>query len=89
MSIPKNINIENQILAALSHAEYERLRHSMEPVQIPKGRVLFEAGDNICHAYFLLSGLVSLLSISENGDTTEIVMVGAEGMVGIPLILKN
>lgn len=79
---------ENRILAALPRAEYERLAPHLERVSLPQGKVLCEAGDPVRRAYFVTEGMVSLLSITEDGGTTEVGMVGSEGMVGVPIILR-
>lgn len=45
-------------------------------------------GDTMRHAYFPLSGLVSLLSSTEDGETIEVAMVGNEGVVGVSILLR-
>jgi CRP-like cAMP-binding protein len=79
---------QNRLLAALPRVEYERLIPHLEQVHLPQGKVLFEAGDLVRHAYFLIGGMASLLSATEDGDTVEIAMAGNEGMVGVPIILR-
>lgn len=79
---------ENRLLAALPHAEYERLVPHLVRVQLTPGKVLFAAGDLVRHAYFPLGGLASLLSSTSDGETVEVAMVGPEGMVGVPIILR-
>jgi CRP-like cAMP-binding protein len=78
----------NQILAALSRQEYPLLFSHLEPAHLTRGKILYDLGDTISSAYFLLSGMVSLLSITEDGSTTQISMVGNEGLVGIAALLK-
>jgi CRP-like cAMP-binding protein len=77
----------NRLLAALPRAECERLIPHLDLVHLPRGKILFEAGALIRHAYFPLQGVISLLGMTENGETVEVAMVGNEGMVGIPVIL--
>ena len=90
MSVSKEscIPTDNQILAALSREGYERLLPYLEPIHLPKGKVLTEARDPVRYAYFPTGGMVSLLLVTENGETIEVAMVGNEGVVGIPVILK-
>lgn len=78
---------KNLILGALHDKEYEHLYPDLEPVVLPKGKTLYGAGDAALHAYFLVSGMISLLSITENGQAVEVGMVGNEGMVGLPIVL--
>jgi CRP-like cAMP-binding protein len=78
----------NKLLALLPREEYERLLPNLERVHLSRGKSLGEAGELVRHAYFLLNGVVSLLSMTENGETIEAAMVGNEGVVGIPVILR-
>jgi CRP-like cAMP-binding protein len=82
------LTIGNRLLSALNREEYERLLPHLERVQLNQGRVITEATDHVRHAYFLTSGMISLLSITEAGETIEVAMIGNEGMLGIPIILK-
>ncbi|WP_264322871.1 Crp/Fnr family transcriptional regulator [Zarconia navalis] len=50
------------------------------------GQVLYEPKDPIEYAYFPHQAMVSLVSIVENGATTEIGLVGNQGMVGLPIL---
>ena len=84
---PHNL-IENRLLAALSRDDYARLLPALERVRLPQNKILAEAGDLISHAYFPLGGAVSFLSTTAAGETIEVAIVGNEGMVGIPLILR-
>lgn len=79
--------LNNQLLAALPREDYTRLLQDLEQVELPSGKVLYEITDTVRHAYFPLSGMISLLAITENGNTIEIAMVGKEGMVGLPMAL--
>jgi CRP-like cAMP-binding protein len=60
---------------------------SLEAVTLESGMVLYEPDQAIDHVYFLNDALVSILSVSEDGDSMEIGVVGWEGMVGVPAIL--
>lgn len=84
---PLNFPAENRILAALPREEYVRLLPEFVPVRLPRDRVLWNAGDAIRYALFLLSGMVSLLSITEGGSTVEVGMIGNEGVAGISAVL--
>lgn len=79
----------NSLLLALPHAEYQRLKPHLAMVRLPPGKILYNAGDIVRHAYFPKDGVVSLLSITEDGRTIEVGMIGNEGMAGIPIILRS
>jgi CRP-like cAMP-binding protein len=77
----------NFILAALPNREYEHLCPNLDPIAFPKGTTLYGAGESARHAYFLVSGMISLLAITEDGKAIEVGMVGNEGVVGVSIIL--
>ena len=78
---------KNLILGSLRDKEYQHLFPYLEPIALPKGKIIYGAGDAARHAYFLVSGIISLLVITEDGKAIEVGMVGNEGMVGLPIIL--
>jgi len=78
---------QNHLLAALPAPDYERLLFHLEPVTLPLGLVVFESGSKLRHLYFPTSGIVSLLYAMENGASTEIAVIGNEGVVGIALFM--
>ena len=79
--------LNNQLLFALPREDYGRIFQGLEKVELIPGRVLYEITDTIRHAYFPMSGMISLLATTENGSTIEIAMIGNEGMVGLPIVL--
>ena len=89
MSAVSRVKTGNKILAALPYEEVASVGRHLESVHLKKGEVVYVTGDKIRYAYFPSAGLFSLLSTTENGSTFEIAMVGNEGMVGLPVILKN
>ncbi|MDQ3744487.1 MAG: Crp/Fnr family transcriptional regulator [Acidobacteriota bacterium] len=79
--------LRNHLLAALPRDEYQRLRLGLTPVRLAQGKLLYRAGDFVESAYFPLRGMISLLSITEEGKTTEVGIIGNEGVVGISAVL--
>jgi CRP-like cAMP-binding protein len=77
----------NQLLAALPDEDLTRWRHHLEPVELPLGSVLYESGGSLSHVYFPTSAIVSLLYVTEAGESAEIAVVGNEGVVGITLFM--
>lgn len=82
-------NCKNFILHALPEPVYEAWQAHFEEVFLPEGKVLIEPGQSASHVYFPLDAIVSWQYMLENGDCTEIAMVGREGMVGLYLLLGN
>src|SRR5258706_1141282 len=79
--------LQNQILAALPTADFERVRSNLEPVALPLGLALYESGSRPGHVHFLTEGIVSLLYVMQDGASAEIAVTGSEGMVGISLFM--
>src|ERR1700722_15726498 len=78
---------QNQLLAALPGAEWARWAPHLESVDMPLGKVLYEAGSRLTHVYFPTTSIVSLLYVMEDGGSAEIAVVGYEGIVGISLFM--
>ncbi len=81
--------IQNQLLNALSASEYEHLEPDLTLVPLKRGTILYEPREVIENVYFPQSGIISLISIMEDGATTEISLIGHQGMVGLPIILGS
>ena len=79
----------NRILAALPFEDLTNFRRHLDSVHFKQGEVVYLTGDKIQYVYFPVDGLFSLVSNTEDGSTAEIAMVGKEGMVGHPVILKD
>ena len=79
--------LDNALLAALPDAELARWQSDLEPVELPLGAVLYEAGNRLTHVYFPTTAIVSLICVMDNGATTEIAIVGNDGIVGVSLFM--
>jgi len=77
----------NQLIAALPDADWVRWLPHLEHVDLPQGLVLYEPGSHVRHVYFPVSGLVSKLYVTEDGATSELALVGNEGVIGTTLFL--
>ena len=79
--------IRNHLLCALVSHQYEHLLPHLQRVDLSLGDVIYIAGGQIEDVYFPENSAVSLLSTLENGATTEVGLVGREGMVGLAVFL--
>ena len=77
----------NQILAALPSADYQRLLPDLQLVSLPRGLTMLESGDHVNYLHFPTSGVVSLIYALEDGSSSQIVLVGNEGMIGISIYM--
>ena len=78
---------ENELLAALPAADYERLRPHLALVPLPLGKVLYEPGSPLRQVYFPVSGVVTLLYTMQDGSTAQIAVIGRDGFVGVAIVL--
>lgn len=78
---------QNLILEALPAADYARLLPELEFVELPLGWTMSESGDHVNFLHFPTSGIVSLIYALEDGSSSEIALVGNEGMVGISIFM--
>jgi len=89
MLVSKNIHnlVGNKLLATVPTEEYERLVPNLEAVSLSFKQYLYEPNEPIEYIYFPKSGVVSVLTVMEDGGTVEVATVGNEGMIGIHVLL--
>jgi CRP-like cAMP-binding protein len=78
---------QNQLLARLNALEFEPLIDKLEWVPMLLGDIVYEPGEQLQHAYFPTTSIVSLHYVMESGASAETAGVGNEGIVGISLFL--
>jgi CRP-like cAMP-binding protein len=76
---------QNQLLAALPDEEWEHWATDLEPVDMHVNQVLCEPGKQPPYMYFPTTAVVSLSYTTEDGASSEIAVVGNDGVVGISL----
>jgi CRP-like cAMP-binding protein len=72
-------------LLGLSPEDLNLLLPRLEHVRFKVGHVLHETGETLKSAYFVNSGMVSLVSVFPDGKGVEVGLVGREGFIGLPL----
>src|SRR5919109_1303255 len=77
----------NALLATIGDAERSRIVSLGKVVHLGLKESLYEVGRPIEHVYFPQSGVLSLVTVLENGRVVEVATVGKEGMVGLPVFL--
>jgi CRP-like cAMP-binding protein len=78
---------QNHLLGALPTAEFERIAAHLKLVPMPLGEILYEPGEQLQHAFFPTTAIVSLHYVMESGASAETAGVGNEGVVGIALFM--
>jgi CRP-like cAMP-binding protein len=89
MSVPKQLQhvTENRLLAALPPNVYESFLPHLKPLQLVTGQVLYEPFSPISYSYFLNNSLISCMSVTEQGASVAVGLIGKEGVIGVaPLI---
>ena len=80
---------QNRILAAIPLSHYTRLAAHLKPVDFLSGQVVCEPGDVLDFVYFPTTSTTSLVSHTHDGDSSELAMIGRDGMVGVMLALGS
>jgi CRP-like cAMP-binding protein len=77
--------VQNGILLAIPQEEFHAVRPYLEAVRLNTSEVVQDAAEKIEYAFFLNSGLVSLLVVTTDARSVEVGVVGKDGFVGAPL----
>jgi CRP-like cAMP-binding protein len=80
-------SIHSEILLTLSAEERHKVVSELELVRLKLHQVLHEPGETMKSAYFVNSGLISVLAVQPDGKSVEVGLVGKEGFIGMPLIV--
>ncbi len=79
-------DVASEILLRLPKNEFEELFPKLEFVRLKLHTLLHEAGEQIKSAYFVNTGLQSVLTVQPDGKSVEVGLIGKEGFVGLPII---
>jgi CRP-like cAMP-binding protein len=77
----------NRLLARLPAGDFKRLFPDPRPVTLEFMQVLYEPEAAIDFVYFPSHGVVSQVTVMEDGAIIELSTVGKDGVVGLPLVL--
>jgi len=83
----KHVAVPNHLLAALPRKDYRNLLHFLEPVKLAFQEVLYEPHARIRLVYFPNDCFISMLTTVDADRAAEVGLVGAEGMIGVPVVL--
>jgi CRP-like cAMP-binding protein len=77
----------NLLLSSLPKEEWDFFRPHLEPASLPAGFIYADFDEPITHCFFPTNGMISLLTVSEDGVACEVGWVGFEGMIGVSATL--
>lgn len=83
---PKGKPVKNRLLLALPDSEFQSIRPSLEFMDMPNHRSLYEPNRKIEFIYFPNRGLISLVILMNDAKTVEVAVLGNEGLAGVPAI---
>jgi CRP-like cAMP-binding protein len=83
----KGFEPHNRLLAGLPGRDLRSLQPHIEAAPLARGSVLFEVDELLTNLYFVDTGVVSLLTASENRVPVGVATVGREGAVGVDSLL--
>lgn len=78
---------QNKLLTALPREEFQRFAPHLEFTSLSFKQIIYAPNQPIDYVYFLNNGVVSIVTITEEGETVEAATIGNEGMVGISVLL--
>ncbi len=73
---------ENRLLSVLSPESRDFLVSRSTVVNLPRKHFLYRAEETPHYGYFMLSGMASVVTEMEDGETVEVGVMGSEGLVG-------
>jgi CRP-like cAMP-binding protein len=79
--------VGNRLLAALLASEYQHLLPLLEHVTLKRNQVIYRADQRIDWVYFPEEAVVAMVDRMQDGRTTEVGIIGGEGIVGINIFL--
>lgn len=80
--------LTNRLLANLPGEDFARLLPHMEPVSLTAGHYLYGLGNKVDYIYFPETAVISHIHLLEDGNTTEVALVGKEGMTGLSALFN-
>jgi len=87
MPHPTQSFVRNCLLSAIDTAGYAAIGPHLEPVDLPKGTVLIEAGVPFTHVHFFNRGIGSVVISTADSRRVEAGIFGREGLSGFGCLL--
>lgn len=75
--------LQNRLLEALPASDLALISPHLAQVELERGRLLYDPGDLVDTIYFPHDGVISLMTLMENGTAIESATIGPEGALGL------
>lgn len=89
MPDPSICRQKNQLLKSLPSSAQARIYPRLTLVELNLNDVISEPGDVIEFCYFPVNCIISMLYLTQEGDSDQISMVGNEGVTGISMLMGS
>lgn len=87
MPINARNTADNSLFDAFSPEVKRILLPLLKVVDLPLGKILYEADQSADYVYFPASCIILLMQSMEDGFSSEIAVIGSEGMIGIAVFM--
>ncbi len=78
--------VANNLLLSIPQEDFMLLRPHLEFMELPHHRNLYEPNRKLEHAYFLNTGMISLVFTTRKGESVEVAVVGNEGFTPVQMV---
>ena len=75
-------DFSNSVLARLSSERLDDLGPYLKPLELAVRSAIYQPHEAVRHAYFVESGMISVVSVMGDGKSIEVGTIGREGMAG-------
>jgi CRP-like cAMP-binding protein len=75
----------NRLLSVLQPGQLSAHARRFETISLSRGDIIYQVGDKIRRCYFPNDGMISLISVAQNGGSVEVGFCGFEGVIGLPV----
>ncbi|RYG96893.1 MAG: Crp/Fnr family transcriptional regulator, partial [Alphaproteobacteria bacterium] len=86
---PNRHSVRNRLLVSMSSSDFDLVASRLDPVELPMGGIVEEAGEHVDHVVFVESGIGSRIVVGNGNAQTEGGHIGREGMTGRSVILAS
>ena len=84
---PTTNPLQNRLLAALPAEIQQRLASQLTFTPLELGEQVYAAGQQLKSVYFPTTAIISLLNTMDDGRSSEMAIVGNDGVLGIALFM--
>jgi CRP-like cAMP-binding protein len=78
----------NVLLSRLAPQHLDTIRPHLRPIELKVKQDIYQPNQQVYDAYFVESGMISVVSIMDNGESIEVGTIGREGVAGAMQLLS-